>query len=83
VPLSHFLVNISAYRFMPSLFFFLPIPFSFRLVLEVLVSCFAFHERTPHIFTSRIYIYNIYHCQELISYYLDIPMGGGGKRLET
>ena len=26
------------------------------------------------IFTSRIYIYNIYHCQEWIYYYLDISI---------
>jgi hypothetical protein len=33
-----------------------------------------FHRRIPHIFTYKIYIYNIYLCQEKIYYYLDISI---------
>lgn len=48
-----------AYSFLSFRFFFFFIPF---------------HRGIPHIFTSRIYIYNIYHCQEGISYYLGISI---------
>lgn len=34
--------------------------------------CFLFFSRwILHIFTSRIYIYNIYYCHEEVTYYLD------------
>ena len=42
---------------------------SFRLFLFLFF--IPFHGWILPIFTSRIYIYNIYHCQGWISYYLD------------
>jgi len=56
VPLSHFLVNISAYRFMPSLFFF----YLYPLVLEFYFHAFLFMDELlifSHLgFTYKTYI---------------------------
>ena len=68
-------------------------PFLFQYInLHLAYSFFSFffffipfHKKIPHIFTSRIYIYNIYHCQEGISYYLGylgISIQRGGKKSE-
>jgi len=54
----HFFFRLAYYFFFYTLFFF----------------SFHIYGRIPHIFIFRIYIYNIYHCQERISYYLDISI---------
>lgn len=64
--LSHrSLFMISAYRFTLSLLF---------SIFFLAYSFFHVYGRILPIFTFRIYIYNIYHCQERISYYLDISI---------
>ena len=59
---------ISVYPFLPGVFFSFLYPFidEFRIFLDLV---------------SRIYIYNIYHCQVVFAYYLGISIQKrGGKK---
>lgn len=58
-----------------SLFMILAYWFTIILLFSIFFLAYSFfnaYGRILPIFIFRIYIYNIYHCQEWISYYLDI-----------